>query len=393
MLPNLSIKLQNGALNRVAQSSDGVAGLILAGAGVEGKLELNKAYQLASTRDLTTLGITEENNPLVYKDVTAFYTKAGDRAELHLLVVSAATTLSQMCAVADDSPVRKLITSANGRIRLLGCNRLPADGYQASTDDTGIDADAVAAGESLQSLAGTFQSKIMPFGAILPGLLWNGTTDKLFKPREATYNGVQYTLAADAMIGETASAAVGLLLGTYASIPVYYNPGRPKNGVAIATGMLTDGKTPEEHDAILDALHDAGYVIFRTFPGRNGYYFSDDPMAAPLSDDYSNMSLLRVINKAIVLAYNAYIDEILDSVAVDENGYIPQPTCIYYQRLLETAVRTQMGDEISDFRVFIDPEQNLLSSSEMVVSCKIVPTATIRKITVNLGFENPALKQ
>ena len=106
-LANVNIKLENGALGRAAASADGVAGLILTGAA-EGSLLLNKVYQLASIRDLTNLGATEAGNPLVYKDVAAFYKEAGDGAELHLIVVAPATTLTAMCGVAATSALRKL---------------------------------------------------------------------------------------------------------------------------------------------------------------------------------------------------------------------------------------------------------------------------------------------
>ena len=61
-LPKVNIKLGNGNLGQSSATDDGVAGLILTGKAVEGQLELNKSYQLSSTRDLATLGITEENN-------------------------------------------------------------------------------------------------------------------------------------------------------------------------------------------------------------------------------------------------------------------------------------------------------------------------------------------
>lgn len=392
-LPKVSIILQNGGLGRVAQTSDGVAGLILTGSAVVGKLDLNKVYLLSSPRDLTTLGITEDNNPLAYKEVTQFYAKAGDGAELYLLIMAAATTLTQMCAVADGSPIRKLIDYAKGRIRLVGINRLPAEGYEANTADTGIDADAVTAGEALQAVAKSYAEKVAPFRALLPAIMWDGATDKLFKPREATYNRVGYVMASDATIGSHHSAAIGQALGLAASIPVHYSIGRVKNGQAAATGNLTDGKSPEESESKLNLLHDAGYIIYRYYVGRNGYYFNDDTMAAPLTDDYSNLNLGRVIDKAIILAYGAYIDEILDSIEVDANGYLPQTVCVYFERLIENAVAATMSDEISDFRAYIDPKQNILSTSMLTISCKIVPKGVLRDIIVNLGFENPALKQ
>ena len=122
--PNVNITLGNGNMGRSAATDDGVAAMVLTGAAVDSKLELNKHYQLSGTADLIKMGISAENNPLVYKEVTAFYEQAGDGAELHLLVVAPATTLTQMYDSTAGSPLRKLIDAASGRVRLAGVNRI-----------------------------------------------------------------------------------------------------------------------------------------------------------------------------------------------------------------------------------------------------------------------------
>ena len=167
-LPNVTINLENGNLGRIAQSDDGVAGLILTGAAVAGKLELNRVYLINSTRDIAKLGITAENNPLAHKDLTAFFTETGDGAELYLLVMAQATLLSQMCSIEDGSPLKKLITYAKGRIRLVGFNRLPPAEYSADTTETGIDKDVVTAATAAQSVGDSFAKKVMPFRCLVP---------------------------------------------------------------------------------------------------------------------------------------------------------------------------------------------------------------------------------
>lgn len=389
-LSNVHITLANGTLGRVSNSNDGVAGMIVTGAAVAGKLDLNKVYLLSAPSDLENLGITAESNPLAYKDVMAFYTQAGDGAELYLLTVSSATTLSQICAVDASSPLRKLIDYSRGRIRLVGVNRLAADGYSAITTDTGVDADVVAAITAADSVAKSYREKVMPFRVLLPGYGWSGSTSKLFKPREASYNSCGVVLCADAKFGAVTSPAVGQVLGRAASISVYKSIARVKDGAIAQTGWLADGKTVEEHAAALDLLNDAGYIIYRSFVAKNGYYLNDDPMAAPLSDDYSNLNLGRVIDKAIVIAYSTYIDEIQDNIEVDDSGKLPKAVCTYYEGIIEDAVNLLMSGEISEFSAAIDPNQNVLSTSRLVVNCRIQPKGMLKNIDVNLGFTNPA---
>lgn len=275
-LPNVTINLENGNLGRIAQSDDGVAGLILTGAAVSDKLALNEVYLINSSRDIARLGITAENNPLAHKELTAFYTETGDGAELYLLVVSEATLLSQMCSIEEGSPLKKLITYAKGRIRLVGINRLPPDEYSADTTDTGIDKDAVTAATAAQSVGESFARKVMPFRCLIPAAGWDGKTDKLYKPREGSTNRVGFVMACDDQANKT--AAIGQMLGRAARISVNQSLARVKSGAITAEGWLTNGRTPEECDAMLDLLDEAGYIIYRSFSKKNGYYPNDDHM-------------------------------------------------------------------------------------------------------------------
>lgn len=390
-LPDIHIQLLNGSLGRVEQNDDGIAGLIVTGTAVSEKLELNKVYLLSSSRDLTTLGITAENNPLAYKDLMAFYQERGDGAELYLLVVAAATTLSQMGGSAADSPLRTLINYAKGRIRMVGFNRLPPEEYSADTETTGIDKDAVTAAASIHAVAESYAEKVNPFRCLIPALLWDGSTENLYKPRESSYNRVGFVMASDDNVGNT--AAIGQMLGRATKYPVNYSLGRVKSGAIATQGWLTNGKTPEECEAMLAALDEAGYIIYRTFVRKNGYYPNDDPMAAPLSDDYSNLNLGRVVDKAIIITYLTYVEEILDSIEADDQGHLPVAVCASYERMIDSAVGNQMKDEISSFASYIDPAQDILTTSIVDVDCTIRPKGVLRDIKVKLGFENPALKQ
>lgn len=185
--PNVNITLGNGNLGRSAATDDGVAALLLTGAAVSGKLELNKHYQLSGMADLVALGATADNNSLVYKEVTAFYEQTGDGAELHLLVVAEATTLTQMCDSAADSPLRKLIDASGGRVRLVGVNKIPPTEYEADTTQ-GIDKDAITAAEKAQAVIESYAAgKVNPSGCSCRPRLstprWTACSNRVNPPR------------------------------------------------------------------------------------------------------------------------------------------------------------------------------------------------------------------
>ncbi|MFI3322091.1 MAG: DUF2586 family protein [Rikenellaceae bacterium] len=392
MLPNVNITLGNGNIGTVTLSDDGISGLILTGTAVTDTLSLNKVYTLSSASDLVKLGITETNNPLVYKEIVGFYTTAGDGAELHLLVVSEATTLTQMCAITAGSPLQKLIDSTAGRIRIVGLNRNPPSTYEP-TEKNCLDGDVITAVAAAQVLAESYMAKIAPFVVLLPALGWDGETDGLYQPREGSYNNVSVVMASDGIFGESEyySAAIGQVVGRAASSAVNISIGRVKDGSIAAEGYFTDGNTPEDDYSLWNTLHDAGYIFYRTYIGKNGYYLNDDATCVATTDDYHRLCLTRVIQKAVVICYKTYIDEILDSVQVDaDTGQIPTALCKYYEQNVIKAINTNMEDEISGFTAYVDPAQDLITSGALEIQCKIVPTALLKEINVDLSFYNPS---
>ncbi len=390
-LPNVIIELGNGNLGQVSATDDGIAGLILTGSSTD-NLELNEIYVLGSFKELEELGVTSENNPLVYKDVKSFYQQAGEGSELHLIVVSDATTLSDMCDITDDAPLKKLINYSSGRIRLVGLNKNPDSGYSANTEQ-GFDGDAISAATLAQQFADVSAASVRPFRLFMPVIGWDGETIT-FKPRESSWNRVAFVIASDGKVGQGQyhSIAIGQVLGRASKIGVHQSLGRVRDGSIAVEGYLSDGTLPEEtSSAIINQLHDAGYIFYRTIIGKNGYYLNGDAMAAPLSDDYAYLNLGRVIDKAIVIAYTTYIDDLLDNIEVDDKGQLPVPVCKEFEGKIRNAVLSLMGDEISSFSAFISPEQNVLSTSALAISCSIVPLGVLREINVKLSFSNPAL--
>ncbi len=391
-LPNVKITLANGQLGGVNPTDDSVAGLLLTGNEVEGKFSLGTHYLLNGTTDLEDLGITKENNPLIYKDVVAFYAGAGEGAELHLLAASSGTSLSDMCATRSGSPVCKLLDASSGRVRLLGVNNLPAEDYEADVAQ-GIDADAIEAMRALQQVAESYAGQVMPFRAMICAPNWNGDTNNLFVPNTASCNRVGMVLGSSGAIGNSHSyvSAIGELIGRASAIEVHQSIARVRDGAVVANAYFTDGKAMNEHYGKMNLLHDAGYIFFRDFPGKSGGYFNQGSMATSEGDDYSRLHNGRVIDKASVIAYVTYLEEIKDNLMVDGDGNISQSICLSLQSMIDNAILSQMGDQISLFESYINPKQNVLSTGVFDVVCRIIPQGVTDAINVQLGFSNPAV--
>lgn len=387
-LPGVTIELMSGGLGRVSATDDGVAGLLLTGTAVGSTLELNKHYQLSTTRDLDTLGVTAENNPLVDHEVRSFYAQAGDGSELHLLVVSEASMLEDMCDPSAGSPLCKLIEGAGGRIRIVGVNRLIGEEESLDTSQ-GIDGDAIAAAASAQQCAESYAEKIMPFRLFLPAAKWTGEVGT-YKPSGSSYNRVAMVLASEGELAGQYPAAIGMVLGRAAKLEPQQDLGRVKSGSLAADGYFTDGSNFLEKQGPAESLNDAGFIFFMHYPSKNGCYLNGCPMACAATDDYAVLNNGRVIDKAMVICYDTYISEIMDNVVVDADGKLSSGVCTSFEAMVENAVASLMDGQISSFSAYVDPDQNILSTSRLEIECTIVPLGVAKNIHVKLGFSNPA---
>lgn len=186
------------------------------------------------------------------------------------------------------------------------------------------------------------------------------------------------------------SASVGLLLGRFAKNPVQRKPSRVRDGAVNIIDAYVGSAKVEAHSGIA-LMHDKGYIVMRTFPGKTGYFFSGDPTAAATTDDYSQLARGRVIDKAHVLAYLTYLEELDEEIAINADGTLEIGMVKYLEKKVEDQINGSMtaNGEISGVSCFINPNQNILSNNKLNVTLNIAPVGYASAIEVLLGFENP----
>lgn len=399
-LPKIDINLQNGNVPSVTPTTDSVMGLIVSGVAVSGKLELNKPYVVYGLAQVEALGIDAEydktNKVNAYAHVKEFFAQAGKGAELWLQVVTATTTMEDICDKAN-SIAKKLLEKANGRIKVLGITRTPDAGYTPTTTD-GLDADVFKAvlkadalakelaGVSLQG-SGQTTGEYRPVRIVLEGRSYQGDPSTAKDLTTMSNNRVGVLVGGSFDDG---SASVGLLLGRLAKIPVQRNIGRVKDGdIGISDAYLSDGEAIEDKNiGELNTLHDKGYIVLRRHQGKSGFYFSDDPMCVAKSDDYNSLSRARVIDKVINLVHQTYLNELLDEVEFEADGTINPAMAKALEGAIENVVNQQMvaNKELSLFKAIIDLKQNVLTTNRLGVQIQVLPVGSMKEIAVDLGF-------
>jgi hypothetical protein len=394
MLPRVKIFFENGALGSVVPSPDGVLGMVLTGAAVAGKFVLGTAYQIRKFADLeTTLGITTVNNANIVKQVGEFYDMAPEGTELWLLGCANTVSMATMCD-KDEAYAKTLIIASNGRVRGIIVSRTPAGAY-VPTITHGLDDDVAAALIKAQALGEwAAVSRFAPVFVLIEGRSYSGTPADLSDLTLTEYN------RAGVLIGDTVSdsknACMGLLAARIAVNPVQRNIGRVKDGALPTLVAYIGNKAVELAD--VESIHDKGYITLRTFVGRAGYFFTDDSLATKVSDDYRSITARRTIDKAYRIAYDTMLEQLLDEIPVNEDGTMQLTMIKSWQGLVENAIANQMtanGELSADVtnpkdrgvECYIDPTQNVVSTSLVKVQVRVRPFGYGRYIDVYLGFK------
>jgi hypothetical protein len=406
-LSKVIISIANGALGGVSRLSDGIAGLIVSGAVAPSYgWPLGTAKAFYSIEDVKGAGLTSAydttNSTHAYRQVAEFYSVAGDGAKCWIMVIPPTESMEDICdGTSDNAYAKKLLKDAGGEIRLLGITRKPGVAYTPAVTK-GIDDDVIGALAKAQLLAEEQATKMAPVVILVEGRAYQGDTADLQDLKGFGYNRVGAVIVStEAAVTNNVhdkSAAVGLLLGTLAKLPVMRKAGRVKNGATpVVTAYFSDGSLFDND--VADSIDDKGWITFAQYPRRSGYYWGNDNLATDAADDYNSIVNRRVIDKAMLVAYDTFVGELNDEVEVDDEGRLAPGVVASHEGKIKNALDLQMYSpsvgkkEISGRSVFIDPEQNILSSGIEYVVIKLTPMGYNKEIGVTLGFENPALAQ
>jgi hypothetical protein len=381
-LPKITFNIAENGLNLSGDGVQKVPALVITGSSVADAIQLGESRQLFSLANAEEIGITEADNPLAYKHIADFYREAENGAELWVMLVSDATTYEDIGDLTMPY-AKKLVEDAAGRIRILGVVK-KAEAVPTITE--GIDDDVKLGVAKLQELADHFAAKYMPLRTIISGNNFNGTVADLFDYTESSFDRVAMLLANN---DGAAEASIGLALGRIARIPTQRSIARVKDGpIEVLNAYLTDGQPVESYTDAWDAIHDKGYIFMRSFPGRAGYFFTDDPTLVLPTNDFSSLARGMVMDEAVIVANNTLTEELSDEVPVNEAGQIHPAIIKSFQGNIENDINALMTAEgkLSAVRAFIDVNQNILQNDQLVVQLSLQPVGYAKMIQVNIGF-------
>lgn len=199
------------------------------------------------------------------------------------------------------------------------------------------------------------------------------------------YTSESYSITClGATLGAVSAAAVNLSIGNPASF-------NASNGVELETAALANGDLVSAlTKTALGGIKDDGYqILVKHTPSMSGTFFERTPTATPATDDFAWMEITRTVDKASRLVRTAMTPQLNSGVLVNADGTLSDDVIGYFTDIARVPLDQMKSDvEVSDFDVLIDPSQNILSTSTLEVTIKVIPTGTTEFITVTIGLTN-----
>ncbi len=199
--------------------------------------------------------------------------------------------------------------------------------------------------------------------------------------------------AALATSNGTAIPAVGAFLGAVSLAKVNENIGWVSKFRFDGTGefsvpKLGSGELFKNVSAALEtSLNNYGYLFLKTHTGRAGAYANYSWTAVSQSDDFSTIENNRTMDKAIRQIRSFMLPNLNAPVDVNDDGTLTDNAIAVFENAASRGLDSMERDtEISAFSVKIDPTQDILTTSNMVIAVAIVPVGVAQQITINIGF-------
>lgn len=378
----------SGGLSRQLSGSDHISGLI-----VYGESDVDQALIL-SIEDLDNNDITAVSNPVLHYHVSEFF-RINPGAKLYIQSVEESDGVF--------IEVKTLQNFAGGELRQV-----------AVCDFTTPIASLAARLATLNQIALDLGTQNVPLSFLYSFKVASGDIATLVNLHIQNADRVTVILAQDAggrgkYLAETnpSLSSIGAALGSVSKAMVHesiawvekqnlISTAYPKSltgGIEMAREMdvvgLCDGSLISEYTPQqLQAISEKGYVFGVKYTGNVGTYWNDSFTATTLESDYAYLENNRTIDKSIRGIYKALLPKISGPAYVDpDTGYLDVSTVSSLEALCDDVLDQMLRDgEISGYKNYINPDQQVLRNSKLEVISKIVPVGTLREITVKIGL-------
>lgn len=152
-------------------------------------------------------------------------------------------------------------------------------------------------------------------------------------------------------------------------------------GFANGDAYLTTSTT------LVNSIDDKGYLFLNKYVGLTGTYNNDSYTSVSATNDLATIENNRTIDKAKRLLRFFILPKLGSPLRVNNDGTLRQDTISTFKALAEKALsQMEVDAELSAYEVIINAEQNVVSTSKLELTVKLVPVGVAREIVINIGF-------
>jgi hypothetical protein len=388
--------------------------------------------QVFSFADFLAYGFTAASDPLVFAEVSDFYNNVGDGAELNFMVVpgAAGSNPTSDLTIPDNfpMPLELLLQYPPGTVingATVGTYGGGRDKLQAFINSMGGRCSVLLINTDfnyLASVSGTptlFQNlnrlvpllddiamyndnNNKPLVIGIPGIGFSSTTDAVWNSTPAKSDYVFVNLACQSMAGfSMAPRCMGLLAARMYNYQVCSSIARVASGevTQLNTSCLPDCIPVETIQDKWEQLAAQKFIFYRTFEGRTGYYYSDDPTFTTDTSDYGGIAWNRVINKGKRIGYQVLLDKLNDDIQEDPNtGLIETAVLSDWESDVINAISASMltkpatwpsnkewVKEITGVTCKIDPNSDI-ANGQVSAAIRIQRKGIAKQFNVSIGY-------
>jgi hypothetical protein len=177
-------------------------------------------------------------------------------------------------------------------------------------------------------------------------------------------------------------------LGRVATGPLKQIPG----SIPAAVG-LPAGAKPLVYDEQVSGGLDAGrFLTARSIIGQAGFFITNPNVMAPIGSDFKWLQYGRVMDVACTALRAAAITFLNDTILVNNDGTIRETSARLIEQFCNSYVRNALGQgNISDLQISVNRTTNVLSTSTLPITLRILPLGYSKYIQLDVGFKNPNL--
>ncbi len=155
-----------------------------------------------------------------------------------------------------------------------------------------------------------------------------------------------------------------------------------------APGLICDALIKDVVQANLELINDNRYLFVLTHVGDADNYFNDSHTLDVATSDYAYIENVRTIDKATRGIRKNLLPYLNSPLYVDpETGKLESNMVAFLETTAGKALEDmEKAGELSGYKVEINPEQNVIATSQVEIIIKKVPVGVMRKVFVKIGF-------